>query len=212
MVILVQVYMSPRMGTSSNYAPYKELYEHSPSYKAIFWSIIVSTMTTWVMFFRMATWHYSVEATTIYMVRLRRKTVVMLFCFPLMSTMCFVNIWYPSFFVYQELLMCIIDVAVIMLFTAIIAQHLGGWKRTVQYLEQLPPVRGMSGSVAHHDSSSSASTPPLSSARRRRHRTLPRPRSSASGTRACRTLHSLRSSPNASDTCSSRAWPACRLS
>jgi len=140
MVILVQVYMSPRMGTSSNYAPYKELYEHSPSYRAIFWSIIVATVTTWIMFFRMATWHYSVEATTIYMVRLRRKTVVMLFCFPLMSTMCFVNIWYPSFFVYQELLMCIVDVAVIMLFTAIIAQHLGGWRRTVQYLEQLPPA------------------------------------------------------------------------
>mmetsp|Transcript_36931 Transcript_36931/g.99442 ORF Transcript_36931/g.99442 Transcript_36931/m.99442 type:complete len:432 (+) Transcript_36931:155-1450(+) len=140
MVILVQVYMSPHMGTSSSYAPYKELYEHSPSYKAIFWSIILSTITTWIMFFRMATWHYSVEATTIYMVRLRRKTVVMLFCFPLMSTMCFVNIWYPSFFVYQELLMCIIDVAVIMLFTAIIAQHLGGWRRTVQFLEQLAPA------------------------------------------------------------------------
>ena len=200
MVILVQVYMSPRMGTSSNYAPYRELYEHSASYRAIFWSIIVATMTTWVMFFRMATWHYSVDATTVYMVRLRRKTVVMLFCFPLMSTMCFVNIWYPSFFVYQELLMCIIDVAVIMLFTAIIAQHLGGWRRTVQYLEQLSPVRG----TEHLHITRARLCNPNSSTNQRRHRTLPHPRSSASGTRACRILLSLRSSLNASATCLSR--------
>mmetsp|Transcript_36929 Transcript_36929/g.99437 ORF Transcript_36929/g.99437 Transcript_36929/m.99437 type:complete len:277 (+) Transcript_36929:155-985(+) len=210
MVILVQVYMSPHMGTSSSYAPYKELYEHSPSYKAIFWSIILSTITTWIMFFRMATWHYSVEATTIYMVRLRRKTVVMLFCFPLMSTMCFVNIWYPSFFVYQELLMCIIDVAVIMLFTAIIAQHLGGWRRTVQFLEQLAPVRGCScfsqivSSRLHHFL--------LLHQPSRRRRTSLHPRSSDFGTGACRTLHSQRSSLSASATCSSRAWWGYHLS
>ena len=36
--------------------------------------------------------------------------------------------------------MCIIDVAVIILFTAIIAQHLGGWKQTVEFLERLPPA------------------------------------------------------------------------
>ena len=30
-VIMVQVYLSPSMGTSVSYAPYQELYEHSPS-------------------------------------------------------------------------------------------------------------------------------------------------------------------------------------